>query len=144
MELMTSSAEFAKGMPAKREGQLGLGVWLSGALRLTAAAGPLRGQVVRIDETRTLRPDAFVELAVVSHSLTIEGWDRNEIQVTGEYDSEFESVEIEGGEQLFEFRIGQDRNSEGNRDGSSEILVVFPVEPGSRTKPSRAPVGRED
>jgi DUF4097 and DUF4098 domain-containing protein YvlB len=101
-------------------------VLLTGALVLTEAAGPLGGQVVPFDETRALQPNASVEIEVVSHSLIIEGWDRSEIQITGEYDSEFESLEISGGEQSVEFRIRQEDDSDGDREGSSEIRIRLP------------------
>lgn len=87
--------------------------------------GPLAGQVVSIDETRALRSDATVELGVVTHSLSIEGWDRNEIQIVGEYDSDLEELEIGGNDQLFRMEIDQD-DRRGRRRGSSTLEVRLP------------------
>ena len=79
--------------------------WTEGVGLLALSVVPIAGQAVPINETRTLRPDASVELSVVSHSLVVEGWDRNEIQIVGEYDSRFERLDVESSAQAFRFEI---------------------------------------
>ena len=99
-----------------------LGVALLGSL-----AKPALGQMVAIDELRPLRPDATVELEVVTQSLIMEGWDRNEIQIVGEYDSDIEEIEIRENEGSFRFEIEQ--YSGGRRDsrrGPSRLEVRVP------------------
>ena len=99
-----------------------LGVALLGTL-----AKPAVGQIVQINELRTLHPDATVELEVVVQSVIVEGWDRNEIQIVGEYDSDIEEVEIRENEGSFRFEIEQ--YSGGRRDrrrGPSRLEVRVP------------------
>lgn len=109
----------------------GAGRGCGAALGMVALwALPLAGQTVSIDETRTLSPDASVELSVVSHSLVVEGWDRDEVQVTGEYDSEYEDFEVGGGARSFHLEIRPKRglfdSGRQDRDGSAELVVRLP------------------
>ncbi len=108
--------------------------WTEGVGLLALSVVPIAGQAVPINETRTLRPDASVELSVVSHSLVVEGWDRNEIQIVGEYDSRFERLDVESSAQAFRFEIEPVRRGRtGPRDrrqGSAELQVRLP--PGVR------------
>ena len=118
---MTTITETARG--AGRGCGAALGI-------LALAALPLAGQAVSINEVRTLRPDASVELSVVSHSLVIEGWDLDEVQITGEYDSEFEDLEVEGSDRSFHLEIRPKRRlfdwGQRDRDGSAELQVRVP------------------
>ena len=98
-----------------------IGVALLGFLAVPAGA-----QLVEIDELRPLQPNATVEIEVVVHSVVIEGWDRNEIQVVGEYDSDFGEMKIEGNERVFHFEIDHDGGRRGRREGSERLEVRVP------------------
>ena len=102
-----------------------------GAGLLALAVVPVAGQAIPIDETRELGPDAFVGLSVVSHSLVVEGWDQDRIQVVGEYDSRFQSLDIESSAQSFRFEIEPVRRFRiaddlDQREGSAELHVRLP------------------
>ncbi len=98
-----------------------------GAGLLGTLAGPAAAQIVQIDELRTLRSDAIVEIEVVTHAVVVEGWDRNEIEIVGEYDSDFDEMEISGDQQSFRFEIDQDdRRSRGGRAGSFRLEIRVP------------------
>ena len=78
-------------------------------------------------DLRPLRPDATVELGVVTQSVIVEGWDRNEIQIVGEYDSDIEEIEIRENEGLFGFEIDQNSgDNRGRRRGSPRLEVRVP------------------
>ena len=114
---MTTMCEV--GRSAIRRCRVGVGL-------LALSALPLVGQAVPINETLTLRPNASVELSVISHSLAVEGWDRNEIQITGEYDAGLESLDVGGSAQSFRFEIGSTRDGRNRRQGSAELRVRLP------------------
>ena len=100
-----------------------------GAGLLGTLAGPAAAQIVQIDELRTLRSDAIVEIEVVTHAVVVEGWDRNEneIEIVGEYDSDFDEMEISGDQQSFRFEIDHDdRRSRGGRAGSFRLEIRVP------------------
>lgn len=50
-----------------------------------------------IDETRAVAPDARVRITNVSGSITVTGWDRDEVHVTGELGDGVEELAIKGG-----------------------------------------------
>ncbi len=84
------------------------------ALALGLLASPAAGQVVEINELRPLLPNATVEIDVVTHSLSIEGWDRDEIQVIGELDLSTDEIEIDGDETVFRLEI--EREDRGRQE----------------------------
>ena len=119
---MTTIVE--RGCSAIRKGTAGAGL-------LVLAVVPIAGQVVPINETRTLSSDAFVGLSVVSHSLVVEGWDQDSIQVVGEYDSRFQRLDIESGPESFRFELEPVRRFRiaddlGQREGSTELHLRLP------------------
>src|SRR5690606_32012201 len=74
---------------------LTLGAWVLLALLAVPLPPRLAGQTVRFDETRPVGANAEVAIGVISHSLRVEGWDRNEVRVTGEYDPSIEELLVE-------------------------------------------------
>jgi DUF4097 and DUF4098 domain-containing protein YvlB len=107
-----------------------LGAVLLGAF----AAGPLtksgeaHGQLTRINETRPLGADQAVDIEVVSHGLVVEGWDRNEIQIVGEYDASFDEIEIDQDAATFRFEIEQPNNNRrrGRQDPERTLQIRVP------------------
>jgi DUF4097 and DUF4098 domain-containing protein YvlB len=95
---------------------------LAACLAQAAAA-----QTTRINETHALRPDASVDLGVVSHTITVTGWDRNEIQITGEYDADVEELDVGGTDALYHFRVVQrSRFGFRGRRGAQPLEVRLP------------------
>ena len=101
--------------------------FLLGIALLGTLAKPAVGQIVQIDELRPLRPDATVELEVVVQSVIVEGWDRNEIQIVGEYDSDIEEIDIRETDGSFRFEIEQTSGSRrGDRRDPQRLEVRVP------------------
>lgn len=80
----------------------------------------------RIHEVRELRPDASVEIQVVSHDVRVERWDRNEIEVTGSYDPDREELEIRGTASNFRLQIRVPGRGGWSRRGSAELRIRVP------------------
>ena len=96
-----------------------------GAVLLGAFATPVHAQMTAINETRALRADQAVDIEVVAHTLVVEGWDRNEIQIVGEYDAAWEEVEIDEDPAEFRFEIDQpDNQRRGRRNTESGSLQI--------------------
>ena len=67
------------------------------ALFLAAAVLPLAALAATpIDETRELAPDGTVSVENVAGEITVEGWDRNEVHLTGSLGDNAERLEIDG------------------------------------------------
>ena len=49
----------------------------------------------RVDETRALAADGYLEISNVAGSLTIVGWDRDEVKISGTLEDDVEELEIE-------------------------------------------------
>jgi DUF4097 and DUF4098 domain-containing protein YvlB len=49
-----------------------------------------------VDETRPADPDARVSVEIISGSIRVTGWDRNEVQVTGSIGDDVDALEISG------------------------------------------------
>jgi len=94
-------------------------------LLLLWGAPPLSGQSIRIDEIRPLDPSGSARIEVVEHTIEIETWDRNEIQVTGSYDAEFEEIDVDFESGSFRFEI--DRNNRGRFNGGGTLTVRLPA-----------------
>lgn len=88
----------------------------------------LGAQVIQIDETVPLGPAGEVRVEVVTHGVTLESWDRAEVQVVGEYDSSVEELEIQSDAGDFDLELSfTGRDSRGRPDGSRELTVRLPV-----------------
>lgn len=105
----------------------------SGRLRTTLAllllvagttAGPAAAQTQPIEERRPLRPDADVEIGAVVHAITIERWDRDEIEITGEYDPRWEEIEIRGDDRSLRFEVRANREGRHTRSTGARTLTV--------------------
>ncbi|MEJ2084607.1 MAG: DUF4097 family beta strand repeat-containing protein [Acidobacteriota bacterium] len=68
------------------------------ALALLLAPGAVWARQ-QIDETRPARSDARLEIDIVSGSLRITGWDRNEISIQGSIGDDVEALEIDGSDE---------------------------------------------
>lgn len=94
-------------------------------MALTVAAawpGSLVGQE-RVDETRSLQPDARLSLNAVAHDVRVETWDRNEVHLTGTIDSDHQELEISGDERALNIRIRHERDTRSDFSGSLHLRV---------------------
>lgn len=88
----------------------------------TAWPSSLAGQE-RVDETRSLQPDARLSLRAVAHDVRVETWDRNEVHLTGTIDSDHQELEISGDERALNIRIRHERNTRSEFSGSLQLRV---------------------
>lgn len=96
---------------------------------LALAAGPvgpdrLAGQE-RVDETRGAPADGNVEIRNVAGSITVSGWDREEVRVTGTLDRDVEELAIDrsGPRTRIEVRPPGNR---GGRDVAADLEIRVP------------------
>ena len=72
-----------------------------------------------INESRSASPDGVVEIESLAGSITIIGWDRNEVEVTGELGDDKQELEIEGEGDRITIEVvlprGRHQNIEGAR-----------------------------
>lgn len=92
--------------------------WIAPALLLGTHAAA-SGQMVQINERHTVRPDAIVSLDAVSHGFVVTGWDRNEVQITGAYDSSVDEIDVGGDDTSYHFGVGPKQRSFFRRRSSS-------------------------
>ena len=50
----------------------------------------------QVDETRPADPDARVSVEIISGSIRVTGWDRNEVHITGSIGDDVDALEISG------------------------------------------------
>jgi DUF4097 and DUF4098 domain-containing protein YvlB len=65
-------------------------------LALTIAVLPAAAQR-QVDETRQVDDDATIQIQTMAGSVTVTGWDKNEVHITGTLDEQAEELAIEGG-----------------------------------------------
>jgi len=92
--------------------------------------GVLMAAAVRaedVDRTLDADPDGKVDISNTAGSVTVEGWSRAAVQVTGTLGNEAEKLIFErhGDEVIVEVKLKHGRHS-GGRDSSSHITVYMP------------------
>jgi DUF4097 and DUF4098 domain-containing protein YvlB len=95
---------------------------------LLMAALPVFADRVQIDETRKTTSDGEVSVELLAGTITVTGWDRNEVHVTGSYDDDFEEFEIdaEKGEVSIEVDIDDDNSRHRNIERSADLTIMVP------------------
>ena len=99
-------------------------------LGLLLAQGPTWA-AQQVDETRPANPDAHVEIDVISGSIRITGWDREEIAIKGTVGDDVEALDIS----LSEGRISIDLDipeNWGNRHKNIDVDLEISAPKGSR------------
>ena len=64
-------------------------------LAVTGTSPALAG--LSVDETRAVNKDATIRIENLAGTITVTGWDRSEVQITGTLDDQAEKLEITGG-----------------------------------------------
>ncbi len=77
-----------------------------------------------IDETRPVNRDCSVSIDNISGSVTVTGWDRNEVHITGTLGEGVEKLEIEGDKNRLEIRVKHPERS--SKDGDAYLTVQVP------------------
>ncbi|HPF35684.1 MAG TPA: DUF4097 family beta strand repeat-containing protein [Candidatus Krumholzibacteria bacterium] len=91
---------------------------------LLAAAPALAGRTP-IDETRKVDGDAVVRVDNLAGSITVTGWDKNEVQIRGELDEKADELRIDGGGDHLDIEVVYPKKKNLNiREGSVLTLRV--------------------
>jgi DUF4097 and DUF4098 domain-containing protein YvlB len=101
---------------------------LSAAI-LAAAAAPAAGAGT-ITKKVTVAPDATVEVSNVQGSVEVTAWDRNEVQLVAELESEKDELEFEATERMV--RIEVDRPHGKYRNDEDDAYLTLHVPKGAR------------
>ena len=101
---------------------------LRGSLLLLLLAGSSAFADARkhVDETRNAAADGFVKIQVVRGKLQVEGWDKNEIRVSGELDSQTKDFvfDVDKDDARIEVRLPQGMHSWCCDEGSDLVVQV--------------------
>lgn len=77
-----------------------------------------------VNETRPVAPDARIAIEVISGSITVEGWDRPEIKVTGTLGESVSDLVIEGDRRRIGISVGlQEHRRHRNGDVQLDLRV---------------------
>lgn len=94
------------------------------ALLLLAATPALAGRT-SIDETRKVDGDARIRVENLAGSITVTGWDRDEVQIRGELDEKAEELRISGDGDALSIEVKYPKKKNLNiREGSELVLRV--------------------
>ncbi len=80
-----------------------------------------------IDETRSLSRDGVVEVENLAGSVTVRGWDRSEVRVTGTLGRDVEAVDVDGSGSRVSIRVRHPRRSGNWRGGGTELEIRMPA-----------------
>jgi DUF4097 and DUF4098 domain-containing protein YvlB len=84
-----------------------------------------------VNERRPLDADGVVTVKNINGSITVEGWDRKELEVTGTYTGDIEEVEISGTESRMRVEVKFPENQR-NTSGSADLRIKLPAAGGVR------------
>lgn len=99
-------------------------------ITLLAALAFLPGVVFggeRVDQSVKASADGTVKVENVAGSITVTGWDRNEVRVEGELDDKVERLEFENKGSFTVIKVIYPRNNRGSIDGT-DLNVSVPAE----------------
>jgi DUF4097 and DUF4098 domain-containing protein YvlB len=89
-------------------------------------AFPALAAVQTVDETRSAAPDGVVAVQVLAGSISVSGWDRDEVKVTGKIDDEYYELEIEGSGQRTSISVEPIKKSMDHLDDTVELEILVP------------------
>lgn len=95
------------------------------ALVCLAAAGSLQADT-EISETRALAPDGRVTVENVSGQIEVQGWDRDQVEISGTLGDSVEELEISGSEQSLRV-IVHNRQSRGRGPDDTDLVLRIPA-----------------
>ena len=102
------------------------------ALVLTLAFSSLAVAKRPIDEKAEVSADGRVDIDNLAGSVTVEGWDRNEITVTGSLAEDAKDFEFEADDRRASLKVTFPPRARNLRETDSELIVKVPV--GSRVR----------
>jgi len=90
-------------------------------LAVTGTSPALAG--LSVDETRAVNKDATIRIENLAGTITVTGWDRSEVQITGTLDDQAEKLEITGGGDRLDIEVRYPRSVK-THDGSTLDIRV--------------------
>jgi DUF4097 and DUF4098 domain-containing protein YvlB len=94
------------------------------ALFLATAVVPLAALAATpIDETRELSPDGTVSVENVAGEITVQGWDRDEVRLTGSLGDNAERLEIDGSASALRIAVKYPNNTRRIDETTLELRV---------------------
>lgn len=88
----------------------------------------LAGAATQVDETRSVDPDARIEIETVSGSVRVTGWGQNEVHVKGSIGDDAEGLEIEGGGGNLTIEVEIPRQlGRGKHDVDAHLEIMVPT-----------------
>jgi DUF4097 and DUF4098 domain-containing protein YvlB len=92
-----------------------------------------------IDERRAAAPDVRVTVENLNGTVSVEGWDREEVEVTGDLDEDAEELEFEGSERRLRIEVHYPRHSR-NIHADTELNIKVPTGASVRVEVINAPI----
>ncbi len=92
-------------------------------LALLVGAVPALAQQA-IDESRQVDKDATISIENIAGSVTVTGWNKSEVQITGTLDDKAEELEITGGGSKLTIEVKYPDDTENIDEGSALVLMV--------------------
>jgi len=89
-----------------------------------------------INESRQVKADAEVRIDNLAGTVKVQGWDKNEVRVSGTLGAEVEKLQIEGGETSLDIKVVLPHHSHGDEDCSTCADLQIQVPKGSRIEVS--------
>jgi DUF4097 and DUF4098 domain-containing protein YvlB len=88
-----------------------------------------------VDRTVPAAASGTVEIENISGSITVEGWDRNEIHVSGTLGDDVEALKVEtkGDRTVIEVKLPEG-NHRGDKEFSADLVIQIPRDSGVRTQ----------
>ena len=82
-----------------------------------------------IDETASAAPDGEVSVELIAGTITVIGWERSEVQVTGTVGDDVEAVEIDAdrGNVSIEVELRDDDDDRRMNDAGADLQIYVPV-----------------
>lgn len=96
-----------------------------------------------IDQTRSLSRDGTVDVQNLAGSVTVRGWDRNEVRVTGTLGRNVERVDVDGSGNRVSIRVRHPRRSGSWRGSGTELEIRMPAGARLRVKAVSADIDVE-
>ena len=85
-----------------------------------------RAVAADVDETLAADADGHVTVSIISGSIEVSGWDRNEVRVTGSYEDDVEEFIFERDGDEVTIRIETPDQSFGDMDVSAYLVIQVP------------------
>jgi DUF4097 and DUF4098 domain-containing protein YvlB len=77
-----------------------------------------------IDRTHKVNKDAIITIDNLAGSVTVTGWNRNEVKITGALDEQAEGLQVEGDADRLAIEVKYPKRMRGNVDGSRLEIQV--------------------